>query len=119
MKCSAILYTLPKQLNLVPWSSRLTAHFSGNYSAQLTSFSTLVNSHFHDDIILLLRLESFRVLLSCSNWGLCYLNLAVISKFKYEKKNEKGSGLSSKMTPSCKWPIWSTVAGNDELRVGF
>ena len=75
--------------------------------------------HFHDDIILLLRPESFRVLLSCANQGFCYLNLTGITKFKYERKNEKDSGLSSKMTPSCKWLIWSTVAGNDELRVGF
>ena len=30
---------------------------------------------------------------------------AGITKFKYERKNEKDSGRSSKMTPSCKWPI--------------
>ena len=64
------------------------------------------------------RPESFRVFLSCANYGFCHLNLAGITKFKYEKKNEKGSG-RSKMTPSCKWPIWSTVTGNDELHVGF
>ena len=33
------------------------------------------------------------------------VNLAGINKFKYEKKNEKDSGRSSKMTPSCKSPI--------------
>ena len=37
--------------------------------------------------------------------ALCYLNLSGITKFKYERKNEKDSGRSSKMTPSCKWPI--------------
>ena len=31
--------------------------------------------------------------------GLCYLNLTGITKFKYERKNEKDSGRSSKMTP--------------------
>ena len=39
--------------------------------------------HFHDDIILLPRPESFRILFSCAN-------------FKYEGKNEKDSGHSSK-----------------------
>ena len=33
------------------------------------------------------------------------INLAGITKFKYERKNEKDSGRSSKTTPSCKWPI--------------
>ena len=51
------------------------------------------------------RPESFRVFLSCVNYGFCHLNLAGITKFKYEKKNEKGSGRNSKMTPLCKWPI--------------
>ena len=32
----------------------------------------------------------------------CYLNLAGITKFKCERKNEKNSGRGSKMTPSCK-----------------
>ena len=61
--------------------------------------------HLYDDIILLLRPESFRVLLSCANYGFCYSNLTGIRKFKYERKNEKDSGRSSKITPSCKWPI--------------
>ena len=43
-----------------------------------------------------------RLLLSCANEGFCYLNLTGATKFKYEKKNEKNSGRSSKMTPSCK-----------------
>ena len=42
---------------------------------------------------------------SCANYGFCYLNLTGATKVKYEKKNEKNSGRSSKMTPSCKWPI--------------
>ena len=54
---------------------------------------------------LLFRPESFRVFLSCANYGFCHSNLAGITKFKYEKKNEKDSGRSSNMTPSCKWPI--------------
>ena len=46
--------------------------------------------------------------------GFCFLVLirafviqtsAGITKFTYERKNEKDSGRSSKMTPSCKWPI--------------
>ena len=49
--------------------------------------------------------ESFRVLLSCADQGFCYLNLTGITKFKYERKNEKDSGRSSKMMPSCKWPM--------------
>ena len=36
-----------------------------------------------------------------------HLNLSGITKFKYEKKSEKDSGRSSKMTPSCKWPFIS------------
>ena len=59
----------------------------------------------HDDVILLLRPESFRVLVSCANKGFCYLTLAGINNFKCERKNEKNSGRSSEMTSSCKWPI--------------
>ena len=32
-------------------------------------------------------------------------NLTAATKFKYEKKEQKNSGRSSKMTPSCKRPI--------------
>ena len=32
-----------------------------------------------------------------------------MTKFKYERKNEKDSGRCSKMTPSCKWPIQSNI----------
>ena len=59
--------------------------------------------HLHDDVILLLGPEFFRVLLSFANWSFCYLNLTGITKLKYERKNEKDSG--SKMTLSCKWPF--------------
>ena len=37
--------------------------------------------------------------------GFAYLSLTGATKFKYEKKTQKNSGRSSKMTPSCKWPI--------------
>ena len=60
----------------------------------------------HDDVILLLRPQSFRVLFSCANKGFFYLTLAGINKFRCERKNEKDSGRSSEMTPSCKWPIF-------------
>ena len=45
--------------------------------------------HLHNDVVLLLRPESFKV-----------LNLAGITKYKYERKNEKNSGRSTKMTSS-------------------
>ena len=51
--------------------------------------------YIHDDVILLLLPESFRVLLSFANYGFCYLNLTGISKFKYERKKERISGPSS------------------------
>ena len=65
--------------------------------------------HLHDDIILPLRPESFRILLSCANQGFCYSNLTGITKFKYERKNGEDYGRGSKMTPSCKWPILSRL----------
>ena len=40
------------------------------------------------------------------NEGFCYSNFTGIAKFKYERKNEMNSGLSSKNTSSCIWPIW-------------
>ena len=58
---------------------------------------------------LLLRPESFRVFLSCANYGFCHLNLAGITKYNYGKKNEKDSGRICKMTPSCKWPMASSA----------
>ena len=45
---------------------------------------------------------------ACANWSFCFLNLAEITKFKYERKNEidpGGESTSSKMTPSCKYSI--------------
>ena len=38
------------------------------------------------------------------------LNLIGITEFKYERKNEKDSGRSSRMTPSCKWSIESSLS---------
>ena len=38
-------------------------------------------------------------------FSFCYLNVTGTTKFKYEKKTQKNSGRSSKMTPSCKWTI--------------
>ena len=62
--------------------------------------------HHHDDVILLLLPESFRALLSYANYSFRYINpTGIISKFKYERKNEMNSGPSSKKTSSCKWPI--------------
>ena len=63
-------------------------------------FSTI--GHLHNGVILLLRPESFRFFLSCANYHLCYFNLAGITKFKCEWKNEENSGHSSKMTPLCR-----------------
>ena len=34
-------------------------------------------------------------MLSCANKGFCFVNLAGIPKFKYERKSEKDSGRSS------------------------
>ena len=54
-------------------------------------------------------MASFFFLLSCANYCLCYLDLAGITKFKCERKNQKNSGRSSNMTPSCKWPPKSSL----------
>ena len=61
--------------------------------------------HWQYDVILVLRPESFKVLLSCANQGFCYLNLSGITRFNYERNNEKDFGRSSEMTPSCKWSV--------------
>ena len=61
--------------------------------------------HLHVDVILLLRPESFRFCFLVQIKAVISLNLCGITKFKEERKNEKDSGRSSKMTPSCKWPI--------------
>ena len=60
--------------------------------------------HLHDDMIYYYDQTPSGFSFLVQN-GFCHLILAVITKFKYEKKNEKDSGGSSKMTPSCKWPI--------------
>ena len=67
-------------------------------------------NHSANDVILVLRPKSFRVWLSCANQRFDYLNLIGITEFKYERKNEKGSGRSSRMTPSCKWSIESSLS---------
>ena len=59
------------------------------------------------------QLRILQVLLSsCADEDFCYLNLARIAKFKYERKDEKNSDRSSKMTPSCKW-TWLTIIKTD------
>lgn len=72
------------------------------------SFNLLVsfdNCRLHDDVIL--RPEFFTVLLSCANQIFCYLNVTEVTKFKYERKNKKNYGCSSKMMQLCKRPICS------------
>ena len=44
--------------------------------------------HLHDDAILLLRPETFRVLLSFANYSFCYLNFAGITKLIQMKRIE-------------------------------
>ena len=65
--------------------------------------------HLHDGVILLLRPESFTFFLS-------YLNLVIPARFTKQKhlfaqesKTLKDSCRSSKMTPSCIWPIISVI----------
>ena len=85
--------------------AQLPTVFSQKQTVVEPLFHALVLKGLHDDVILLLRAKSLRGLLSCANLGFCYLNLTGITKFEYERKNEKDSGRISKMTPSCKWPI--------------
>lgn len=66
-------------------------------------------SYLHDAVILLPQPESFTVFVSRANWGFCYLNLTRITKFKYERKSELNSGLGSKKTSLCKWPVHCNV----------
>ena len=63
--------------------------------------------------------ENFRTLLSCTNQGFCYRNLTGITKLKYERKNEKDSGRSSKMTSSCKSLIQATFKALPILHRGI
>ena len=44
------------------------------------------------------------------------LNLAGITKFKYERKNEMDFGRSSKMTPSCKWRFGQYLIGTSPIK---
>ena len=60
----------------------------------------IIMGHLYDDFTPSTRiLQGFAFLCKL---GLFYLNLAGIDKSKYERKNEKDSGPSSKMTPSYK-----------------
>lgn len=59
--------------------------------------------HLNDGVILLLRPESLRVLLSSANQCFCYSNL--------EMKNEKHSGRASEMTPRANGvSVWNSCA---------
>ena len=62
--------------------------------------------HLHDGVILLLRSESFGLLLSCANEGSCYSNLIGTIKFKYERKKEMNSGLSKKKDVNVQIGYW-------------
>ena len=57
------------------------------YTLNSKDLNTL--GYLHNDVILLLRPECYRSWLSSANYGFCYLNLAVITKFEYEKKTTK------------------------------
>ena len=63
---------------------------SCHHKSQLFSIGHIIG-HLHDDVILLLRTESFRGFAF-----LCkYLNLARMTKFKYERNKEKDSALKA------------------------
>ena len=67
---------------------------NGNEAKFLPSFLSVKKmvtiGYLHDDVILFLRPESFRVLLSCTNKGFCCLNLTGSTKFKILKTTRKG-----------------------------
>ena len=75
---------------------KLKLAVSNVFSSHAFSLVIFVYS-MHDDLILLLRPESSRVLVSCANEKLCHLNLPGISKLRYERKNEKRCGRSSRI----------------------
>ena len=75
---------------------KLKQAVSNVFSSHAFSLVIFVYS-MHDDLILLLRPESSRVLLSCANENFCHLNLPGISKLRYERKNEKRCGRSSRI----------------------
>ena len=47
-----------------------------------TSAVNILIGHLQNDVILLLRIESLRGLVSCANKGFCYGNLAGITKIE-------------------------------------
>ena len=63
--------------------------------------SKTVMGNLNDDVILLIRPESFR---GCS-FVQTREAFVIENSLEYERKNEKDSGRSSKMSSSCKWPI--------------
>ena len=75
---------------------KLKQAVSNVFSSHAFSLVIFVYS-MHDDLILLLRPESSRVLLSCANGNFGHLNLPGISKLRYERKNEKRCGRSSRI----------------------
>lgn len=78
---------------------KIHASYNGNNSALHQSTFHWSNSyidHLHDGFILLILVVQIRPFV--------VFNLAGISKFIYEGKNQMNSVSSSEMTPSCKWP---------------
>ena len=61
--------------------------------------SDWLSGHLHDNDIIQPRPAYLRVLLSCANKDFRYLNLAGITKFKYERQDEKDSGCTGEVTP--------------------
>ena len=61
--------------------------------------------HLHDDIIYYYDQNPSGLSFLVQITAFCHLNLAGITKYKYEQKYEKDSGRVCKMKPSCKWPM--------------
>ena len=119
VKCSAILYSLPKQHNLVPRSSRLTVQFSG-----IRPLPSSKNPHFQNEA----RCTTFLVKMS-------FICMRMKNDF-HIKGWTPTLVLKQRPGGTWKWPImlhnwrhfshiskffqiWSTVADYDELCVGF
>ena len=75
--------------------------------------------HLHDDIISYYDQNPSGFSFLVQIMAFCHINFAGITKFKYEKKNEKDSGRSSKMTPSSKWPVVAQASVSREKKIGF
>ena len=100
------IYGLMFWIALLLTKTTLTNHIIINWvrGLILTLFSWGID-HFHDGVISLLRPEFIAILYYYENFGYCCFMLSGITGFEYERENAVNSGLSSKMTPSCKWPI--------------